>query len=162
MGAQESMLRSLALIGALLTGCSRGQPEPAGQPPAPYRERAEASDSTLPSNVLDVTWEWVSFTSPVEQITVDAPERYTIRFGREGRAAVRADCNRGSTGYSVSADRRIALGPIVLTRMMCPPGSQDARFVNEIGRATSYFLKDGYLFLELPVDSGTLRFRRQP
>jgi hypothetical protein len=26
---------------------------------------------------------------------------------------------------------------------------------------TSYFLEDGDLFLELPVDSGTLRFRRQ-
>jgi heat shock protein HslJ len=97
----------------------------------------------------------------VEQVKVDAPERYTIQFGRDGRLAVVADCNRGSTSYSVSADRRIALGPIVLTRMMCPPGSQDARFVNELGRATSYFLEDGYLFLELPVDSGTLRFRRE-
>jgi para-nitrobenzyl esterase len=156
------MLSWLALIGTLLTGCGRGQPESGAQPPSPYRERGEVSDSTLPSDLMDVTWQWISFTTPVEEITVDAPERYTIRFGRDGRAAVRADCNRGSTGYSVSADRRIALGPIVLTRMMCSPGSQDARFVNEVGRATSYFLEDGYLFLELPVDSGTLRFRRQP
>jgi heat shock protein HslJ len=110
---------------------------------------------------LDVTWQWLRFRSPVEHITVDAPERYTIQFGRDGRVAVRADCNRGTASYSVSADRRIALGPIVLTRMMCPPGSQDARFINELGRATSYFMEDGYLFLELPVDSGTLRFRRE-
>ena len=45
--------------------------------------------------------------------------------------------------------------------MMCPPGSLSDRFVKEVGRATSYFLKDGDFFLELPVDSGTLRFRRQ-
>jgi heat shock protein HslJ len=161
MCTQRSMLSALSLLGLLLAGCSRGQPDSTGQPPAPYRERAEASDPTLPSNVIGVTWEWVGLSTPVEQVKVHAPERYTIRFDREGRVAVRADCNRGSTSYTVSADRRIALGPIVLTRMMCPPGSQDARFVNEFGRVTSYFLKDGDLFLELPVDSGTLRFRRQ-
>lgn len=70
-------------------------------------------------------------------------------------------CNRGSTSYSASAGRRITLGPIVLTRMMCPPGSLSDRFVREVSRVRSYFLKDGELYLELPVDSGTLRFKRQ-
>jgi heat shock protein HslJ len=161
MRNRTSLLPLLALIGGLLAGCGRGRPESAGQPPAPYRDRGEVSDSTLPSSMLDPTWQWVSFTSPVEQFTVAAPERYTIRFGRDGRIAVRADCNRGSVTYSASADRRIMLGPILLTRMMCRAGSQDARFVNELGRARSYFLKDGDLFLELPADSGTLRFRRE-
>jgi heat shock protein HslJ len=162
MCAQASLMPVLALIGALLSGCSRGQPPWTPQPEAPYRDREQpAADSTLPSNVLDATWRWVSFTSPVEQITVDAPERYTIRFGRDGRAAVGADCNRGSTSYSASPDRRIRLGPIVLTRIMCPPGSLSDRFVKEVGRASSYFLKDGDLYLELPVDSGTLRLKRQ-
>lgn len=121
----------------------------------------DTSETVLPSDVMDVTWQWVSFTTPVEQVNVDAPERYTLQFGRDGRITLRADCNRGGTTYSVSADRRIALKPIALTRMMCPPGSLSDRYVKEIGRATSYFLKDGDLFLELPVDSGTLRFRRQ-
>jgi heat shock protein HslJ len=146
----------------LTLGCGRGQSDSTAQPPAPYRDRAEpAADSALPANVVGITWQWVSFTSPVEQVKVDAPERYTIQFNRDGRIALRADCNRGSVSYSVSVDRRIALGPVVLTRMMCPAGSLDARFVNELSRATSYFLKEGDLFLELPVDSGTLRFRRQ-
>ncbi len=35
------------------------------------------------------------------------------------------------------------------------------RFAKEVSRANSYFMKDRDLFLELPVDSGTLRFRRQ-
>jgi len=50
---------------------------------------------------------------------------------------------------------------MALTRAMCAPGSLSDRFVKEVGRATSYFLKDGDLFLSLPIDSGTLRFRRQ-
>jgi para-nitrobenzyl esterase len=51
---------------------------------------------------------------------------------------------------------------MALTRAMCPPGSLSDRSVKKLGRATVYFLKDGDLFLDLPVDSGTLRFRRQP
>lgn len=92
---------------------------------------------------------------------VDAPERYTLLFDRSGRVSVRADCNRDSTVYSVTADRRIMFQPIALTRMACPPGSLSDRFVREVGRAAIYFLKDGDLYFDLPVDSGTLRFRRQ-
>ena len=114
----------------------------------------------LPAELRGTTWKWTGMTTPVETIAVDAPERYTIAFPEEGRIALRADCNRGSEQYSVGADRRIAFGPIVLTRVACPPGSLSDRYVREVERATSFFIKDGALFLELPVDSGTLRFER--
>jgi para-nitrobenzyl esterase len=154
-------VRWMPLIASLLC-CARGQPESVPDAPAPYRNRAEAAaDSTLPSDVVDATWEWVSVTTPVEQIAIDSPDRYTIRFEAGGRAVLRADCNRGTTSFSASSERRITFRPIALTRAMCPPGSLSDRFAKEVGRATSYFVKDGDLFLELPVDSGTLRFRRQ-
>jgi heat shock protein HslJ len=142
------------LVVALVSGCALGQPPKTLDPNAP-------SQSNLPAGVVDLTWQWVSLTTPVEQVNVDSPERYTIRLERTGRAAVRADCNRGATSYAVSATRQIVLKPIALTRMMCPPGSLSDRFVQELSRGFSYFLKDGDLFLDLPVDSGTLRFRRQ-
>ena len=136
--------------------------------PDPWKERldlveraAEALEPALPAEIVDVTWAWVSFTTPAGQVIVDAPERYTLQLARDGRAALRADCNRGATTYSVGSGRRIALNSIALTRAMCPPGSLSDRYVKEIGRASTYFLKDGDLFLELPVDSGTMRFRRQ-
>jgi para-nitrobenzyl esterase len=84
-----------------------------------------------------------------------------LRPQPDGRVAVKADCNRGMTSYSVSTDRRIAFKPMAMTRAACPPGSLSDRYVKEVSRVTSYFLKDGDLFLELPVDSGTPRFRRQ-
>jgi heat shock protein HslJ len=120
-----------------------------------------APDSALSPDVVDVTWQWVRLTTPVEQLDVDAPDKYTVRFGSDGKVALKADCNRGMGSYSVSPDRRLALKPVALSRAMCPPGSLSDRFAKEVGRATSYFVKDGDLFLELPVDSGTLRFRRQ-
>jgi heat shock protein HslJ len=109
----------------------------------------------------DVTWQWVRLTTPVEQMDIHKPERYTIWFGSDGRIALQADCNRGLGHYSVGTDRRLTFKPIALTRAMCPPGSLSDRFATDVGRATSFFLRDGDLFLELPVDSGTLRFRRQ-
>lgn len=148
------MTTTTALVAALVSACALGQPPKTLDPNAP-------SQSNLPAGVVNLTWQWVSLTTPVEQVNVDSPERYTIRFEQTGRAAVRADCNRGATSYAVSATRQIVLKPIALTRMMCPPGSLSDRFVKELSRGFSYLLKDGNLFLDLPVDSGTLRFRRQ-
>jgi heat shock protein HslJ len=115
----------------------------------------------LPSDLQDVTWEWVSFTTPVEQLQIDGPSKYTIRFSPDGKVAVKADCNRGTGSYAFGDDRGISFKPLALTRAACPAGSLSDRFVKEVGRASSYFIRDGDLYLELPADSGTLRFRRQ-
>ncbi|MGH6693456.1 MAG: META domain-containing protein [Gammaproteobacteria bacterium] len=114
----------------------------------------------MPSDAFEVTWQWESLVTPVETVKPDRPELYTLQFDRSGRVAVRADCNRGSGQYTVSAGRRITFGAMALTRAACPPGSLSDRFVRDVGRVSSYFFRDGALFLEMPVDSGTLRFRR--
>jgi heat shock protein HslJ len=102
----------------------------------------------------------VSFTTPVETIPVAAPDRYTLRFEGPGRVALRADCNQGRGTYSVHPDRRIIFGPLALTKMACPAGSLSDRFARDVGRAAIWFVRDGDLYLDLPADSGTLRFRR--
>jgi heat shock protein HslJ len=149
---------------ALTNGCAPQAPPatPQATPAAPQPAVAAPSPgpTALPSEVLDVTWEWESLVTPVETVKPDRPELYTLRFERSDRVTVRADCNRGGGSYTVSADRRIMLGAMALTRAACPPGSLSDRFVREIGRVSSYFVRDGALFLEMPVDSGTLRFRR--
>jgi hypothetical protein len=88
--------------GGLLMSCAERQPQPPLAPAAAIGAGgADAAPAlTLSLEVLDVTWQWVSFRTPVEQIDVDAPERYTIQFARAGRVAVRADCNRGATSYT--------------------------------------------------------------
>jgi heat shock protein HslJ len=117
------------------------------------------SQTTPPSQLMAGTWEWIGFRTPVEQLVVDAAERYTIQFEGSGRVLVRADCNRGNGAYIIGEDRQLTLGPIALTRAACPPGSLSDRFVRELARANRFFIKDKDLFLELPADSGTLRFR---
>ena len=107
------------------------------------------------------TWQWVATVTPVERITVVEPARYTILLRTDGKAQIRFDCNRGGGDYTI-ADGRFAFGPLMSTRMACPPDSQDAPFMRDLGRVSSFFLKDGHLFLAFPADSGSMRFRQGP
>ena len=117
--------------------------------------------STDPQSVLDKTWQWESTITPVEKITVPNPERYTILLKADGRAQARFDCNRGGGDYQISAGK-LSFGPLMSTRMACPPGTLDAAFMKDLQRVSSFFVLNGTLYLELPYDSGTMRFRPAP
>jgi heat shock protein HslJ len=82
-----------------------------------------------------------------------------LAFQGGGRVNLRADCNRGSGAYEVNGNA-MKLGAAALTRMGCPPGSQDAEFVAGLARVASYAIVDNELVLTL-ADGGTMRFRAQ-
>ncbi len=121
---------------------------------------ATSRGTRVADDLLGVTWELAGLTTPMEQRTIDTPDRYTVRFDSGGRLAVRADCNRGTGTYTVSSDRRLMVNPLALTRAMCPPGSMSDRFAAQVSRATRYEVRSGDLYLTVAADSGTLRFRR--
>ncbi len=131
----------MAALGAGLLGCA----SQAGRLPAEMREAA---------------WHWTGTAAPADTVTVADPTRYTLAFVQESRVHLRADCNRGSGQYTHGVGRRIAFGPIALTRMACPSGSLSDRFVRDVERAERYALTDGILLLTLPDGAGTMRFMR--
>jgi heat shock protein HslJ len=114
-----------------------------------------------PDAVTTRIWQWERTVTPVETIESPAPDRYTLELAQNGRLLVRADCNRGTGSYQI-AEGKLAFAPIATTRMACPPGSLDARFLRDLQRASGFFVEEGRLFIELPADSGTLQFRREP
>lgn len=136
---------SIALIDMVLTACVVGQP-------------ASVARSRDPQSVLDKTWQWESTITPVEKITVSNPERYTILLKVDGKAQIRFDCNRGGGNYQIS-EGKLSFGPLMSTRMACPPDSLDGPYMRDLQRVVSFFIEDGKLYLELPADSGTMRFR---
>ena len=69
--------------------------------------------------------------------------------------------NNGGGNYQISAGK-LSFGPLMSTRMACPPGSLDATYTRDLQRVVSFFVQDGDLYLELPVDSGTMRFQPAP
>ena len=140
---------SIALLGMVVFGCAAGD----------LADRM--GRSTDPQSVLNRTWQWESTIAPVEKILVPNPERYTILLEAEGKAQVRFDCNRGGGEFKISPGR-LTFGPLLSTRMACPPDSLDGPFMRDLQRVTSFFIENGNLFLELSLDSGTMRFRPAP
>lgn len=114
--------------------------------------------SADPRLVLNTTWQWESTTTPVEKTNVPNPEHYTFLLKDEGRAQTRFDCNSGGGDYEISAGE-LSFGPLMSTRMACPEGSLDEMFMRDLQRVVSFFVDDDRLYLELPYDSGTMKFR---
>ena len=137
------------LIGLALFGCAAGM------------SGGQAARSQDPQMAIGKTWQWVSTVTPAEKITAAAPERYTILLQEDGNVQARFDCNKGGGKVTLSKGR-LSFGPLISTRMACPPDTQDAPFMRDLQRVRSFFVEDGELYLELPIDSGTMRFRQAP
>ena len=111
--------------------------------------------------ILSKTWQWEATITPVEEIRVSDPARYTILLDEGGKLQARFDCNRGGGAYQIS-EGKLGFGPFASTFMACPPDSRATGFMRDLQRVVSFFVQDGKLYLELPMDSGTMRFRPAP
>lgn len=130
-----------------------------GRAAAPVTDEDKRSSTS--QIILDRTWQWVSTVTPVNKIEVPDPERYTIFLGADGNARIRFDCNRGGGDYTISTGK-LSFGPLISTRMACPADTLDVTFMRDLQRVVSFFVADGLLYLELPMDSGTMKFRPEP
>jgi heat shock protein HslJ len=153
---RNKLLWPLALA-ALTAGCITRDPELPPPAEAPTPEQGP----TFVDDVQGFTWEWVALASPAEQLTVENAARYTLQLDRDGFAFVVADCNRGQANYFLPSPGQIAIHGISLTRVACPAGSLSQRFVSLLELARIFYMESGDLMLELPGESGTMRFRRK-
>lgn len=151
------MLRMAAILALLLTACSGDQSQDASQ--ARVASTSPSAGQPAADGVVGIQWQWINTITPAETIEVQEPARYTLRLNADGRAEMRFDCNRGGGSYEMS-ENRISFGPMMSTRMACPPDSQDSVFMAQLEKVASFFVSDGDLFLEMPYDSGTMRFAR--
>lgn len=121
-----------------------------------------ACASTPPVSVpaLEGTaWQLVKFQGgDGASVTPDERARYTIEFGPGGRLTARVDCNRGRGTWKTSGAKGLELGPLALTRAMCPPGSLHDQIVRHWALVRSYVVRDGSLFISLMADGGVYRF----
>jgi para-nitrobenzyl esterase len=105
------------------------------------------------------SWQLVKFQgSDDKTLTPDDKTKYTIEFWTDGRLSAHIDCNRGRGTWKSSEPSQLQLGPLALTRAMCPPGSLHDRIVKDWNFVRSYVIKDGHLFLSLMADGGIYDF----
>jgi heat shock protein HslJ len=115
----------------------------------------------LPAPLTGVTWQWVAFTDPLGQITIEEPARYTVTFDEAvdgtGQAAIKADCNDVAATYTVDGSSiNILAGPSTL--VACPEDSLDQQYLANLSNAAIFFFEEADLFLDLVADGGTMRF----
>lgn len=115
--------------------------------------------SAASPGLAGTSWQLVAFKGA--DGTTSAPDdraKYTIAFEADGRVAARVDCNRGRGTWKVSGTDTLALGPLALTRAMCPPDSLHDKVVSQWGSVRSFAIRDGHLFLTLASDGGTFEY----
>jgi para-nitrobenzyl esterase len=105
------------------------------------------------------SWQLVRIQGGDDSVVVpDDKSKYTLAFAIDGSVAVRIDCNRGRGTWKSSRPNLLELGPIALTRAMCPPGSLHDRMVRQLPFVRSYVIQNGRLFLSLMADGGIYEF----
>lgn len=114
---------------------------------------------TDPDFVVKRIWQWEATITGSEKREVENPERYTILLTDEGKVQARFDCNRGGGDYVISQGV-LSFGPLISTRMACPPGTMDAQFMRDLQDADSFYVEDGKLFITVQQDKGLMQFRR--
>ena len=136
--------------------------EPTGTPLPPPNPTAEAQahEPSLPTEAGELesnTWQWVSFTSPVEQYDIELPGSYLLTFNQDGTLNIKADCNNAAGSYTAEGSSlTIQVGPT--TMAACPSGSLSDRFVEYLGFSAVYFFEGGNLFIDMMADGGTMQF----
>ena len=129
-----------------------------GKPLAAF-ERGRQSPPPNTSPLQGTMWQLVKFQgSDGATLTPDDRTKYTLDFGADGRLTARIDCNRGSAVWKATGSSQLELGPLALTRAMCPAGSLHDQIVKQWAFIRSFVIKDGHLFLALMADGGIYEF----
>ena len=112
-------------------------------------------------SLTGIPWQWVSTTDPAQgTVAVNDPSRYLILFNEDGTANIQADCNTVQANYTTDGSN-INITPGASTMAACPSDSLETQFISQLSNAAIYFIEGGNLYLDLPADSGTMRFTPQ-
>ena len=152
------MFRRIAavFVGFLLTACAPKDP-PAARADSASVTPVPVAAASAPASPVGA-WRWVSIVTPVETVTAPTTGQYTLVLTDSSVHGV-ADCNR-LTGQATIADKSLTFGPIATTRMACPQGGMGDRYLRFLGGAANWFFRDDTMFVDLKMDSGTMRFVR--
>jgi heat shock protein HslJ len=171
---------AFGVVVVLASGCAGqgGRPD-AGSPTAatastaaptgvaPGAAAASVATAAVPAvppvpPIVGTTWHWFRTLDPERSWEAPDPTRFTLTLGADGRALVRADCNRGAGSYALQ-DGRLELEAIATTKMACPTANGlDARFLAQLDAVRLVVVSAGMLRADLLADGGTMFFVAEP
>jgi heat shock protein HslJ len=134
---------------ALLSGCA-----------------ASSSSQNQLDSLSGTSWTLVAFrqaTGNAAEVRPARPDQYRLSFQADGRLVAQVDCNRGSGTWQAApagSGGSLHLGPMALTRMMCPPDPLGQRLPQDVEAVQSYRIVNGQLQLELAGNAGSYIWAR--
>ena len=112
--------------------------------------------------LVETVWRLVEFQSMDDAIgttRTEDPSLYTLRLHADGTLDMRLNCNRATGAWTAEPGPEgdsgaLALGPLAVTRALCPPPSLDEQIARHAEYVRTYLLRDGRLHLGLLADGG--------
>jgi len=110
------------------------------------------------SDLVGFVWLWVEFLENNDTITrPDIPGNYTLEFLPDGVVKLQADCNNASGSYTVRGSQ-LDIEIMVTTLAACPSESLSEEYLQLLNDAVTYIRQGESLFIDIMMDSGTMRF----
>jgi len=112
------------------------------------------------NGIVGPVWRWVR-TRQGNDTALTRPADaagYTVQLKPDGTIHVRGDCNVGGGSFTLK-DAGLSIAITHSTRAACPEGSLEDSFIRDLNRTGRFLLKNGRLYLDLKLDSGTMEFR---
>jgi para-nitrobenzyl esterase len=116
-------------------------------------------ERAAPAALPGTSWQLVKFQGGDGKTMTPDAGIYTVEFAADGSVSVRLDCNRGRGTWKSIGANQIELGPLALTRAMCPNPALHDQIARQWTAIRSFLIKDGDLFLTLTDDGGSYEFR---
>jgi heat shock protein HslJ len=128
---------------------------------------AGCSSADEPRTLDGTSWQLAAIQSMDDaQGTTEVPDpsKFTVKFGRDGRAAFQLDCNSGSGSFEAkpTADATsgtLTFSPVAMTVMGCPGPSLDQRVGSALPQVRGYLFQDERLNMSLMADGGILTWK---
>lgn len=125
----------------------------------PKSESTASSGPPSSGGLAGTSWRLVEIQSMDDaqgKSRPDDPAKYTLSFGADGRLAARLDCNRGNGPWQSESAGSLRIGPLAVTRALCPPPSLGGRLARDLDYVRTYTLRNGRLYLSLMADGGII------
>jgi len=114
----------------------------------------------VPPRLAGSSWYWLGSFTPAGLSTPPDPGNYNLEFLDGGQLAAQVACNSGGANWRQSG-RNLTIGPLKLTRSLCPNGSDGERFSRQLALVRSAGITTGLLELNMG-DAGSMLFSRDP
>lgn len=119
---------------------------------------SDGSLYTFDPALIGVTWQWVEFQSSNDTLVTPAEtDIHQVLFNQDGSVDLSTPCASG-TGTFIDSTTEFDVDLKTVDTTACAADSPASLLIRDLEMATSYVIRDGHLYVALPMDGGIHEF----